>query len=91
MSLCSFVEYLQDDGPLVLPDTANPTNATFKNEDSDDSDSEQWNARPEDPDPVGGACPVFVSCVSRACLVLGVFSVCAWFGRSVGSSNGVGA
>lgn len=45
---CSFVEYLQDDGPLVLPDTANPTNATFRNEDSDNSDSEQWAERPDD-------------------------------------------
>eukprot|EP00038_Savillea_parva_P009025 m.180735 g.180735 ORF g.180735 m.180735 type:complete len:532 (-) comp15086_c0_seq1:102-1697(-) len=44
----SFVDYLQDDGPLLLPDTSNPTNATFKNVDSDDSDSEQWAARAED-------------------------------------------
>jgi len=39
-----FVEYLLDDGPLVLPDSENPTTATFRDQDSDDEDSEQWEA-----------------------------------------------
>lgn len=58
-----FVEYLLDDGPLVLPDSENATTQQYKDAEADDSDDDDWGS--EDGDDESATPPSFPDLESK--------------------------